>query len=280
MSALGATLARGGDGAGSIDGVGIGGLAEPEEMLDLGNSGTAARLLMGLVAAHDITAFFTGGIMVIQSGIFIRRFGAYGLLGFGAGYATLREVGPILIGLMFSGRVGANNAAELGTMTVTEQLDPNLDWTTFRLGQLGFGDTVIQLPADAQNYSGEVTVTIGGSTVDVQLEAGIDLASGLVTATFQSIDPATSLPPSVLIGFLPPEDGTGAGKGYFSYTVRPKPGLPTGTQIRNVALISFDGQPQIATDQVNDQDPTAGTDPSKEALATIDSAPPTSRSSP
>jgi phospholipid/cholesterol/gamma-HCH transport system permease protein len=70
-----------------------------------------------------LTAFFTGGIMVIQSGIFIRRFGAYGLLGFGAGYATLREVGPILIGLMFSGRVGANNAAELGTMTVTEQLD-------------------------------------------------------------------------------------------------------------------------------------------------------------
>jgi len=60
MSALGATLARGGDGAWSIDGVGIGGLAEPEEMLDLGNSGTAARLLMGLVAAHDITAFFTG----------------------------------------------------------------------------------------------------------------------------------------------------------------------------------------------------------------------------
>jgi phospholipid/cholesterol/gamma-HCH transport system permease protein len=70
-----------------------------------------------------LTAFFTGGIMVIQSGIFVKRFGAYGLLGFGAGYATLREVGPILIGLMFSGRVGANNAAELGTMTVTEQLD-------------------------------------------------------------------------------------------------------------------------------------------------------------
>jgi len=70
-----------------------------------------------------LTAFFTGGIMVIQSGIFVKRFGAYGLLGWGTGYATFREVGPILIGLMFSGRVGSNNAAELGTMTVTEQLD-------------------------------------------------------------------------------------------------------------------------------------------------------------
>ena len=36
-----------------------------------------------------LTAFFTGGIMVIQSGIFVKRFGAYGLLGWGAGYADL-----------------------------------------------------------------------------------------------------------------------------------------------------------------------------------------------
>jgi phospholipid/cholesterol/gamma-HCH transport system permease protein len=70
-----------------------------------------------------LTAVFTGGIMVIQSGVFVRRFGATGLVGWGAGYAVFREVGPILIALMFSGRVGANNTAELGTMTVTEQLD-------------------------------------------------------------------------------------------------------------------------------------------------------------
>lgn len=70
-----------------------------------------------------VTALFTGGIMVIQAGVLIRRFGAEGLLGWGAGFATLREVGPILIALMFSGRVGANNTAELATMTVTEQID-------------------------------------------------------------------------------------------------------------------------------------------------------------
>lgn len=70
-----------------------------------------------------ITALFTGAIMVIQAGILIKRFGAEGLLGWGAGYATLREVGPILIALMLSGRVGANNTAELGTMVVTEQID-------------------------------------------------------------------------------------------------------------------------------------------------------------
>ena len=70
-----------------------------------------------------LTAFFAGGLMTLQSGPFVKRLGATGLAGWGAGYAVLREIGPILIGLMFSGRVGANNTAELATMTVTEQLD-------------------------------------------------------------------------------------------------------------------------------------------------------------
>jgi hypothetical protein len=70
-----------------------------------------------------LTAFFAGGLMVVQSAPFVNRLGATSLAGWAAGYAVLREIGPILIGLMFSGRVGANNTAELGTMTVTEQLD-------------------------------------------------------------------------------------------------------------------------------------------------------------
>ena len=70
-----------------------------------------------------LTAFFAGGLMVLQSGPFVKKFGATALAGWGAGYAVLREMGPILIALMFSGRVGANNTAELATMTVTEQLD-------------------------------------------------------------------------------------------------------------------------------------------------------------
>ena len=70
-----------------------------------------------------LTAFFAGGLMMLQTGPFVKKLGATSLAGWGAGYAVLREIGPILIGLMFSGRVGANNTAELSTMTVTEQLD-------------------------------------------------------------------------------------------------------------------------------------------------------------
>ena len=70
-----------------------------------------------------LTALFVGALMVIQFAAFVKQFGATALVGWGTGYAVLREVGPILIALMFSGRVGANNTAELGTMTVTDQVD-------------------------------------------------------------------------------------------------------------------------------------------------------------
>jgi phospholipid/cholesterol/gamma-HCH transport system permease protein len=70
-----------------------------------------------------MTALFVGALMVIQFAAFVKQYGARGMVGWGTGFAVLREVGPLLIGLMFSGRVGANNAAELGTMTVTDQID-------------------------------------------------------------------------------------------------------------------------------------------------------------
>jgi len=70
-----------------------------------------------------LTALFAGGLMTLQTGPFVKQYGATALAGWGAGYAVLREIGPILIALMFSGRVGANTTAELATMTVTEQLD-------------------------------------------------------------------------------------------------------------------------------------------------------------
>ncbi|HEX6956730.1 MAG TPA: 3-phosphoshikimate 1-carboxyvinyltransferase [Ferrovibrio sp.] len=64
MRAMGAEVERlGQDATGSqwrVWGVGVGGLSEPEDVLDMGNAGTGARLVMGLVASHDFTAVFTG----------------------------------------------------------------------------------------------------------------------------------------------------------------------------------------------------------------------------
>ena len=60
MRAMGAEIERGADGVWRIHGVGVGGLLQPQAALDMGNSGTSTRLLMGLVASHPITAAFTG----------------------------------------------------------------------------------------------------------------------------------------------------------------------------------------------------------------------------
>ncbi|WP_010164034.1 3-phosphoshikimate 1-carboxyvinyltransferase [Sphingomonas sp. PAMC 26617] len=60
LRAMGATIERGDDGVWTIDGVGVGGLLQPAGALEMGNSGTSTRLLMGLVASHPITVTFTG----------------------------------------------------------------------------------------------------------------------------------------------------------------------------------------------------------------------------
>ncbi|OAN55141.1 3-phosphoshikimate 1-carboxyvinyltransferase [Magnetospirillum moscoviense] len=60
MRALGAEVEKLEDGSWRLWGRGVGGLMEPADLLDLGNSGTGARLMMGLVATHPFTTFFTG----------------------------------------------------------------------------------------------------------------------------------------------------------------------------------------------------------------------------
>jgi 3-phosphoshikimate 1-carboxyvinyltransferase len=60
MRALGAEILRDEAGDWVVNGAGIGGLRSPEDVLDMGNSGTAARLLCGILASHDIFAVMTG----------------------------------------------------------------------------------------------------------------------------------------------------------------------------------------------------------------------------
>jgi 3-phosphoshikimate 1-carboxyvinyltransferase len=60
MRAMGAQIERGADGRWHIYGVGVGGLLQPAGALDMGNSGTSTRLLMGLIASHPIIVTFTG----------------------------------------------------------------------------------------------------------------------------------------------------------------------------------------------------------------------------
>ncbi|MFY8075069.1 MAG: 3-phosphoshikimate 1-carboxyvinyltransferase [Sphingorhabdus lacus] len=60
MRAMGAKIERTGEGSWTVQGVGVGGLMQPSAALDMGNSGTSTRLLMGLVSSHRISATFIG----------------------------------------------------------------------------------------------------------------------------------------------------------------------------------------------------------------------------
>ncbi|MCK9543355.1 MAG: 3-phosphoshikimate 1-carboxyvinyltransferase [Novosphingobium sp.] len=60
MGAMGAQAERTGEGEWRVHGVGVGGLLQPATALEMGNSGTSTRLLMGLLASHPLTATFTG----------------------------------------------------------------------------------------------------------------------------------------------------------------------------------------------------------------------------
>jgi len=165
-------------------------------------------------------------------------------------------------------------------VTITDPLDDDLDWSTFELTEIGFGDTLIHVPAGAQHFETAVPMSFGGLDFEVQIEAGIRLGTGKVYANFYSIDPRTSLPPTVDIGFLLPENGTGRGKGHFSYTIRAKEGLPGGTEIRNIAYITFDGAETVATNQLDPHDSSKGTDPNMECINTIDTGLPSSHVNP
>jgi phospholipid/cholesterol/gamma-HCH transport system permease protein len=70
-----------------------------------------------------ITAAFTGMVLALQSFTGFKRFHAETLVGTVVALSVTRELGPVLTGLMVSGRVGSAMAAELGTMRVTEQID-------------------------------------------------------------------------------------------------------------------------------------------------------------
>ncbi len=70
-----------------------------------------------------LTGAFTGMVFALQTSYAFRLFGAENLIGPSVALSLARELGPVLTGLMVTGRVGSAMAAELGTMKVTEQID-------------------------------------------------------------------------------------------------------------------------------------------------------------
>jgi len=134
---------------------------------------------------------------------------------------------------------------------VTQQLDSDLDYRTFRLGDFGFGDIVIDVPDNRAFYLDRLDLRESlGIYVDVVAGIEVDSATN-VASTFwelRAIDPATGdVPVNALTGFLPPNLTSPEGEGFVSYTIRPRSGVPTGTIIDAEARIVFDFNEPIDT---------------------------------
>jgi RHS repeat-associated protein len=157
--------------------------------------------------------------------------------GFGPdGYVAPDQAFPYTI--QFQNEPTATAPAQV--VRVTETLDPNLDWSTFQLGNFGFGDIEVQVPQGLSFYSARLDLrsTLG---LFVDVTAGLDLTTGIVTWTLTSIDPTTlDLPSDILSGFLPPDVSPPEGEAFLNYMVRPKATDPTDTVVNAKATVVFD----------------------------------------
>ena len=70
-----------------------------------------------------LAGFFTGAVLAVQSAATLAQFGATAVTGRFVSLSMIRELGPVLTGIMVSGRNASSMASELGSMVVTEQID-------------------------------------------------------------------------------------------------------------------------------------------------------------
>ena len=78
---------------------------------------------LGSLTVVLLTGFFTGAVLALQSGITLDQFGARPFVGRLISASMVKELGPVLTGLMLAGRIGSGIAAELGSMVVTDQIN-------------------------------------------------------------------------------------------------------------------------------------------------------------
>jgi phospholipid/cholesterol/gamma-HCH transport system permease protein len=78
---------------------------------------------LGSLTVVLLTGFFTGAVLALQTGITLDQFGARPFVGRLISASMIKELGPVLTGLMLAGRIGSGIAAELGSMVVTDQIN-------------------------------------------------------------------------------------------------------------------------------------------------------------
>jgi hypothetical protein len=133
-----------------------------------------------------------------------------------------------------------NATAPACDVFVEDQLDANLDWSTFRFEEIGFLDWKVEL--EPCQYFNVNVDTRPEMDLIVNVEGTFDAETGAINWTFRSLAPNTmETPEDPMAGFLPPITESGREVGWVCFSVYPEAGLPSGTQIGNQAFVNFDG---------------------------------------
>ena len=157
-------------------------------------------------------------------------------------------VEPLRYTVYFENKSDASAAAQ--EITITDQLDKEkMDFSTFGPGTIAFGEKQVSPKAGLREYSKEVDLRPSKDLI-VRINVILDKDTGLVTWHLIAIDPTTcELPEDPSLGILPPNKTPPEGEGSVIFTIMPKKGLATGTEVRNKATIVFDVNPPIDTNE-------------------------------
>lgn len=153
----------------------------------------------------------------------------------------------------------ATATATVQELVITDNLSPDLDWTTLRFLDVGYGDRQLAMDDDGLEVAlrdlpppnDPVLAGTAEGQLAIEVNGSFDPASGQLVWRMQVIDTATGeFPEDPRAGFLPPEDGSGRGQGYVSFAIEPRPGLALGSFVSNQASIVFDTNEAIVTNEV------------------------------
>lgn len=159
-------------------------------------------------------------------------------------YITGNEPIPYLI--RFENYASATAAAQY--VKVLDTLDVNkFDFSTFQFGYFNVADTNFYAPPGKKKYLRDWDLRPSKNLI-LRMEADFNDTTGVLSATYTSLDPATmEWTEDPILGFLPPNVTAPQGEGSVFFSVSPKTSLAHGTQISNKAHIYFDYNPVIPT---------------------------------
>src|SRR5580765_128608 len=116
----------------------------------------------------NVTLLFTGMVLAVQTAYSLSSYGGSSFVGDLLALSIVRELGPVLTALMVAGRVGAGITAEIGSMTVTEQVDalrvlaasPGKKLVVPRVGALVVALPLLTVLADVVGLFGGMTMVV------------------------------------------------------------------------------------------------------------------------